>query len=405
VVTSRFCRAVTGLALAGALSFRGMTAAAAAETNIALNRPYRCSVPVLIGWTGLVDGNHTADTAPECFATANVAKYPKYITIDLGAVSAISRVVVYNSANGNTKKVSIECSVDGQQYEQLRQGYIFPDRMAMSLSHQFNSRQARHVRLTIHDSWGNGLGGDDCIFLREVEVFGTRPQIPTQQPANPLASFKGQPISVSYPALKVFRRYCLSRAELPLRMAVLGDSFAAADEEDQSHWGALLAILSEQRYGKTPEVSLLGSNAFTPFDCQLFLKQQEGRYPDLVLLTLGHDATVARRQMAEFTEAAGDTLELLAETTDAMVVVVTPPPVMHDRNLKRYEVVANADTTPYAWQLEVLAQMHKLPLVRSAAALANSGYGPADLYEDNLQLSHRGHEAVAIALDRLLAGE
>ena len=90
---------------------------------------------------------------------------------------------------------------------------------------------------------------------------------------------------------------------------------------------------------------------------------------------------------------------------DAVVVILTPPPVAHNKALRLYEVVANMDSAVYAWQLELLAQTHKLPVVRTGAVLGNSSYDLEDLYADNMHLSDRGHETLAIALDRLLAGE
>ncbi len=397
------CGASVALLL-GSLVGCGVAAAQRPPENIALYRPYRCSVPLLVGWTGLVDGNREADTAPECFATANLETFPKYITIDLGAACNINRVVVYSSANGNTKKVSLECSLDAEQYQQLRQGFIFPDRKAMALSHEFKPRQARYVRLTLYDTWGQGLGGDNCMFLREVEVYGWRPQGAAEKPSDPLGAFKGQEMTVAYPSLRIFRRYCLNNPNAPLSVWLLGDSFAVADEA-VAHWSGLLVARLQQRYDKRLEIALGGCRAFTLADYQLFMSQQEGNQPDLVILTLGYDAAVSQLQEAAFRGAAGEIIKLLAENTDALVVIVTPPPVAHSDHLKRYEVAAKVDSTGYAWQLELLAQTHKFPVVRTGAVLGNSSYDLADIYADNIQLADRGHEAVAIALDRLLAGE
>ncbi len=403
-MASRLRPVSIAVAVLGTLMICSIAVAQGPAQNIGLHRPYRCSVPLLVGWTGLVDGNHEADTAPECFATANTDKFPKYITIDLGATCTINRVVVYNSANGNTKKVSLECSVDARKYQHLRQGFIFPDRTAMALSHEFKPRQARYVRLTLYDTWGKGLGGDNCMFLREVEVYGRRPDAAVGKPPNPLTAFKGQEMTVAYPSLKIFRRYCLNNKDAPLRMWLLGDSFAVGDEE-AAHWTALLTARLQERYEKTPEAEHGGCSPFTLADCQLFLDQQEDNEPDLVILTLGCDAAVSQLQMAAFRAAAGDIIKLLAEKTNAVVVVLTPPPVAHDKTLKLYEVAANVDSAAYAWQLELLAQTHKLPVMRTGAVLGNSSYDLEDLYADNMHLSDRGHETLAIALDRLLAGE
>ena len=95
----------------------------------------------------------------------------------------------------------------------------------------------------------------------------------------------------------------------------------------------------------------------------------------------------------------------MAEKTNAVVVILTPPPVAHNKSLKLYEVAANVDSAAYAWQLELLAQTQKLPMVRTGAVLGNSSYDLQDIYADNMHISDRGHETLAVALDRLVAGE
>ncbi len=388
-------------AVTGAVS---MATAQSAAQNIALHRPYRCSVPLLSGWTGLLDGNRKADTGPECFATANVEKFPRYITIDLGVICTINRVVVYNSANGNTRKVSLECSLDSNEYTTLRQGFIFQNHNPLMLSHKFEPRKARYVRLTMYDSWGDGLGGENCLFLREVEVYGWRPYEKPERPADPLATFKHQPISVSYPGLRIFRRYCLEEKGAPLRIALLGDSFAGPGA-DCNGWAATVTDRLQERYEKTPDVFVSVERSFGVADCRAFLEQYKDVEFDLVVLTLGLDAAVSQLPVTEFRLAAGEVLKLLVGETNALVVMVTPPPIAHKEQLRLYETVAGLDTGGYGWQLEMLAQMEKLPLVRTGAVLANSSYGVGDLYTDNIYLSGHGHEVLAAAGYLLLAGQ
>lgn len=370
--------------------------------NIALNRPYRCSVPVLPGWHGLVDGRSDSDSAPECFATANAGEFPQYVVVDLGAVCEISRVVVYNSANGNTRQVSLECSDDASAYQSLRKGFIFPDRSAMVLSHKFTPRKVRYVRLTLHDSWGGGLGGDGCLFLREVEVYGKRTGQGHVSGADPLLPFRGQPMMTDYPGLRIFRRYCLANSAVPLRVAVLGDAFAAP-APGEAHWTGELFQRLERRWGRAPEVRNTAGLGFTADDCRLLIDQQEER-PDLVLLSLGHNAALSRTDLVQFRQHATGAIAPLAERLEALVLIVTPPPVAHQDSLALFHDAAGADSAPYAWQIETLAQEHRLPLVRTGAVLANSSYGVGELYADNLHLSDRGHEMLGIVIDRLLAG-
>ena len=385
----------------------GVVSAAAAQNaaqNIALHRTYRCSVPLLTGWTGLVDGNHQADTAPECFATANVEKFPRYLTVDLGVICTINRVVVYNSGNGNTKKVSLECSLDSKEYTNLRQGFIFPNHSPLALSHKFEPRKARYVRLTMYDAWGDGLGGENCLFLREVEVYGWRPYEKPQRPSDPLAAFKYQPTSVTYPSLRIFRRYCLEKKDAPLRIALLGDSFAGPGE-DCNGWAVMVADRLQERYERTPDVFVSVERSFGAADCRVFLDQYKDVEFDLVVLTLGLDAAVSQLPAKEFRSAAEEVVSLLVAETNALVVVVTPPPIAHNEQLRLYETVGGLDTGGYGWQLELVAQMEKLPVMRTGAVLADSSYGVGDLYADNMHLSGRGHEVVAAAGYLLLAGQ
>ena len=393
-----------GLILAAVAGAVNVAAAQSAAQNIALHRVYRCSVPLLTGWTGLVDGNRKADTAPECFATANVEKFPRYLTVDLGTICTINRVVVYNSGNGNTKKVSLECSPDSKGYTKLRQGFIFPNHRPLALSHEFKPRKARYVRLTMYDSWGDGLGGENCLFLREVEVYGWRPHEKPQRPSDPLAAFAYQPMSVSYPSLRIFRRYCLEEKDAPLRIGLLGDSFAGP-EEDGNGWAVMIAERLGEQYEKTPDVLVSVEQSFGAADCQAFLEQYKDVEFDLIVLTLGLDAAVSQLPVTEFRSAAEEVVKLLVGETNALVVVVTPPPIAHNEQLRLYETVEGLDTGGYGWQLELVAQMEKLPLIRTGAVLANSSYGVGDLYADNMHLSGRGHEVVAAAGCLLLAGQ
>jgi len=50
---------------------------AAAQENVALNRPFVCSSDVMDGWTGLVDGVSDSDSGPGCFATSDEVGFPK----------------------------------------------------------------------------------------------------------------------------------------------------------------------------------------------------------------------------------------------------------------------------------------------------------------------------------------
>ena len=376
---------------------------AAQEENLALHRPYRCSVPIMTGWTGLTDGNRDRDSAPECFATANVDAYPKYVTVDLGAVCTIQKVAVHNSANGNTRQVSMEASVDGLSFQPLRQGFIFPDRTAQVLSHQFGARKARYVRVTFHDSYGKGLGGDHTMFLREVEVFGVAPEGVQPDPENPLGPYMGQSAALSAATAPIFRRYCLMGPADTLHVAALGDSFA--DGKTEQHWTRQLAQRLQEKYDKQVQHRSEAAAAFGAADCRRFIEQAGDDVPDLILLSVGYDAAIARLPIAEFRSSVEQMIRTLSGDRGALVVLVTPMPLNHDPRLKGREVAAHIDTRPYTWQLELMAQQHTLPLLRTGAALAESALGPEKLYSDNLSLSDDGHLILADAAERLLSGQ
>ncbi|MFO7946097.1 MAG: discoidin domain-containing protein [Armatimonadota bacterium] len=370
-------------------------------TNIALHRPFHCSVGILEGWTGLVDGDVSSDSAPGCFATANAEKFPKRITIDLGALCKIKQVVVHNSANGNTRKISIECSTGGDTFETLRDAFIFPDRTATKLSHEFSPRRARYVRLTFYDTWGSGPGGDNCIFLREVEVHGWHPDGVRQQPADPLAQFSGQKVFHGGQSVNIFRRYCLQNPDTPLRIGAFGDSFARPRAGRDEHWVAVLGQKLQQATGKPMTLQLAASMGFTATDCEIALDEADDDF-DLILLTIGFDAAIGEEDPGTFENNIEKIMDTLYERTDALVLGVTPLPVAHEKTLKNYELIAGVNTTKYAWKLREVAEKKMMPLVMTGPLLASSTQGFTELYSDNMGLSEQGHKTLAAGIARIL---
>ncbi|MBC7288340.1 MAG: discoidin domain-containing protein [Armatimonadetes bacterium] len=200
--------------------------------NLALRRPFTASCPTLPGWDGLVDGVRDSDDPPGCWATDNSPKFPKSVTIDLGSVCEITKVVVHNSINGNTKGIQVAVSSDGRGYGLLRE-YVFPPGKYQPLTHSFAGRAARYVRVTFLDTWGGGLGGDNIIYVREVEVFGKRSQ---KEPAglegawSQLASARPFAAVPGWPSIKRYLRE-LGRAVsiAVLCPASLADAIAGPD--------------------------------------------------------------------------------------------------------------------------------------------------------------------------------
>lgn len=333
--------------------------AAASDQNVALDRPYTCSVGVLPGWTGLVDGVIDSDAGPGCFATVNDPQFPKYVTIDLQRPCIINRVAVHNSANGNTRHITIAISTNGRDYEQLRE-FIFSDREALTLNHRFGNRRAQFVRIGLLDSWTGGLGGDHCVFLREVEVFGAPTGEPGVRP--PLAEPMGDPL-LRTRELRLFRHYALD-AERDVKILVLGDSLAAGA---QAGWPEqLVQLLSPLRpLGFQTEVDTVchigldpASALGEPLDAVV------AAAPDLCLLTLGTDcdglvSATLRRDLTEL-------VTRLCAELPGLVVLVGPVP--DPENTKTLQAVRQI-----ALEMEQLAQVLHLPMLRTERALLLAG--------------------------------
>ncbi len=210
----------TGLCLAAKTAAPAAPAASGPVLDLALNRPFTLNGETLPGWDGLVDGVKDSDDPPGCFATDNAAKFPKNAVIDLGCLCDISKIVVYNSANGNTREVIVSISKDAKTYDVLRD-YVFPNARYQPLIHSFTARRARFIKLIFKDSWRKGLGGDNILYLREVEVFGRRLEKPD---SGTVWSFLATAPTVRRsPSWNVLRRY-LKEVNRQARVAVLTDA-------------------------------------------------------------------------------------------------------------------------------------------------------------------------------------
>jgi hypothetical protein len=368
------------------------TAAHGPYVNLALHRPYATNVQTLPGWTGLVDGQKDSDTAPGCFATSNHDSYPKYVVIDLGGDCTISKVVVYNSANGNTRTVSLACSTDGSAYKKLRDpDFIFPDRSTTPLSVAFQPRDAHYVRVTLPDTWQKGLGGDNCLFLREVEVFGYR-QTGTTAP-DPFAMAEHQAPAVTNRALSIFRRYCL---ESPgsLSIAVVGDLFTIGyDRED--HWAGIAAEEWRKFYPNKAFAikGIGGTEGSVGFGTDWAQDNRGSLAPDLVIVAYGTQAALAGATVDEFRTKYQALITELVENTRALIIPLTPLP---------FPVGSGNSSVGYDAVVEQIALSKGLPLLRTAAVLAKIPGDKGILYQDKTHLSPTGHRAVGVALADML---
>jgi lysophospholipase L1-like esterase len=360
--------------------------------NVALNCPYTLNVQTLPGWSGLVDGDKTSDSAPGCFATGNAPGYPKYAVIDLQGDCTVSKVVVYNSANGNTRTVSLAASADGTNYKKLREpDFIFPANGDLALTVSFQPRTARYIRVTFRDTWQHGLGGDDCLFLREVEVFGTRLGPPAQPDHFAVASHQAP--FASNRAVAIFKRYCLDTSG-DLRMTVVGDSFTAGCDES-THWVKIAALELARLYpGKRLVLSAVGGNESVLSYGQDWARDHRGILaPDLIIVAYGTNAALAGAGQEEFRSKYQALISELVDNTNALIVPVTPLPFIKPET---------RSAVAYDATVEQIALASGLPLLRTAAVLSKIPGDKSLLYLDGSHLSPAGHQAVGLALADLL---
>jgi hypothetical protein len=365
--------------------------------NLALNRPYVCSDLVLPGWTGLTDGVSDSDAAPGCFATGGSAQFPKQVVVDLGAVCTISKISLINSANGNTKRVALSVSRDAKDFEQLRE-YYFPAEAVQILAHSFAPRQARYVRITLYDTWGDGAQGPNCLFLRELQVFGELPAGGrTTSGREELRLARLQPALVPTAAVTLFRRYRLALGG-KLRVGVLGDSFAAATEQDGQPWPVALTTQMEATLGPG-QVEMLNLAAVNqgPAEGVAQLLPLGGKEPaDVIILAYGKDAARARADLTTFRNAWQALLDKLEQQIPALVILVTPPPILEESG-------KGPSVLPYAQAEEQLAAYRALPVVRGASVLAAAA-DPLGCYAGAAELNDQGKALIARAIKRLLWG-
>jgi len=360
-------------------------AAASADYNVALDCPYVCNTEIMDGWTGLADGITDSDSGPACFATTNDPQFPKSVTVDLQRPCRINRIAVHNSANGNTRRMTISCSQDGINYESLRE-FIFPQDQPITLNHRFNDRSAQFVRVIFADTWGGGMGGDNVIFVREVEVFG----VPTGEGPVVLAPPQpsGDPL-VKTRSLRLLRRYAIDD-DRPLTMAVLGDSLADCGE------GSWPQVVAERLEVARPEgahvsVAAMTEEGLVPQAGSGHVGLAAEAEPDLVLVTFGSDMRSWDREAfrAGLLEALG---RLLAET-DAVVLLIGPVPA----NASRADIARRALA-----EMERAADVLGLPMLRTEAALLQAGLHSTDLRGEGGDLSEEARRVIATSVLELL---
>ncbi len=361
--------------------------------NVALGKRFTSSSPGGIAWQGLLDGERRSDSPPGCFATGPDAEYPKKVVIDLGAVYLIDQVIVYSTANGNTKSVDVWASRDGVNYKQLRKPYVFPDKTYQRMSARFPALEARYVKLALWDTYGGGLGGDHILYLREVEVMGRevpatsetkdRPDFPTDAPR----------------LVRVFRRYVLGEGG-KIRLLLIGDDMAVGQGGGKG-LGMILAERIGERFSlDTIQVDDETRPGLTARGARE-LSFGGDRPPDLAVVALGAADALAF-DPAAFRAAMERLLDKLLEGTEALIIVIAPPRIPHSAELGRAQECASADTADPAWQIASLLPGREIAVVDADEAIRNSGLSVTTAYADNLSLTDAGHAVIASAVVKLL---
>ncbi len=377
----------------------------AAQQNLAQGKPYLCTSELLPGWTGLVDGLLSSDQPPGCFATDNSPKFPKEVIIDLGGIFQITKIAVYNSLNGNTRHIAISSSLNATDFEPLRQYYFPPDKV-QPLVHSLptHPRRGRYVKIKMYDTWTGGTNGDNCLYLREVEVYGTPEGSAgnTSEPPDTMALARWQQPLVKPDTVRLFRRYCLE-ASSQLTVAVLGDSFAAVDGQDNPTWPALFVNRLKLRgdYQSIEVISVAGEPGLDNLP-QLQDKLAGFASLDLLIIAYGTDAALAGQPTLEFRRQLQQLVQSAQQQSAALIVIVTPAPFAAEPDLARYAQVQGKDGLRLARAAEQVAALTSCPLVRTASVLARSGRDIRDLYQDNVRLSQLAALTLSRAMEELL---
>ncbi len=388
--------AVTALLLA-------LAAPGGAQDNLARDKSYLCTTELLPGWTGLVDGLNQSDQAPGCFATDNSANFPKEVIIDLGGICQVTQVKLYNSLNGNTRHIAVLSSINARDFQPLREYYFPPDKI-QPLVHSFPARRARYIKVTMFDTWTGGVNGDNCLYLREVEAYGNSDDS-LANPASPpdvmaLARWQ-QPLVKPY-SVRLFRRYCLE-GQSDITVGVLGDSFAGHGDEEHPTW--LDLFINRLKYhGDYQSIEVIRSVAEPGVDSLAGARKELANFTevDLLIISYGTQAALDAVPTLQFRRQLQELVSSAQQQVPALIVMVTPAPFAHHKELARYAQVEGKDSMRLALANEQVASLTGSALVRTASILAYSQRDITELYDDNVALSQLAHLAVSHALEELL---
>jgi len=316
---------VLALAVGGLSSPRAWSQA----INLAQGRPFTANCDLLPGWDGLTDGVKTSDEAPYCLATDNSSEFPKRIVIDLGAECTITRVVIHNSANGNTKLVEVAISTDAKDYTTLRE-YVFPPNKYQPLVHRCTPRKARFVRITFRNTWGNGLGCKNIIYLREAEVYGKRLGHQDTNAASLWTELTAAKPERPSPGWSTAKRY-LAELKRSARLAVISDQDAEPLMGPSGWIPRALRQVEEPWTRNGVQANFVEFNQDHPEDYSKELKALlKGMTPDLVIVA------PAGPESEAFLAEVPRLLAEASKVTTNVLVCVPPPKGTGSTGLKEY---------------------------------------------------------------------
>jgi len=382
--------------------------AATADRNLAAGKPYLCTTELRPGWTGLVDSQNDSDQPPACFATDNSAQFPKEAVIDLGGTYQITKIAVYNSLNGNTRHIAVWISLDAKDFTRLREYYFPPDRL-QPLIHSFLShpRPARYVKITMHDTWTGGKDGDNCLYLREVEVYGGEEAgvTGTDTSAGIISLARWQQPLVRPHAVDLFRRYCLEQ-QTDIVVGVLGDRFAdltdSSGDLSEPTWVHLFTKRLKQHGAYQTVQALTDSSISLDNLTELRKRLRDFQSVDLLIIAYGTEASLTDMPTVEFRRQLQQLVEIVQDELAALTVVVTPAPFAHRPDLAGFAQVQGKESWRLACAADQVGALTGCAVVRTASVLARSQREVAELYRNNVSLTETGHLAIACALENLL---
>ena len=140
--------------------------------NLALNKSWISSDPNTHGWnTGLTDGSW-ASGMNTTFATNDENKFPKTVTVDLGATILIDRIAIGVPSFGSTKTIEVAISDDNTGFRTIG-SYSFSIRKEEKRLFTFAPSKARYIRLTYSDHHPDSITYPPLfVFTTDVQVFG-----------------------------------------------------------------------------------------------------------------------------------------------------------------------------------------------------------------------------------------